>query len=398
MRAKLVIGATKGASMPSHLEIEAESQIVPVAEFPREFKRRWYTQLDTRFAMILLFSFVTQIGGLLLLRWGLKQDEQSLNGIHEKYARIFLENYVATDNAGSLFEKKKETFLFGVAEQLESAKDAFNSAAGSSSVSSSRQSAPSNTRFISSGPGSASNPAGRFVAGNRANDGGAGAPTGDLSADVSTQGLLGYIITSNASGRVNEELQSVFLQGDQQTRQLEGSLSNVRFVSQRTIEGNAHHASGAGGGGGQAKGSKREVSAMEMSSSFTPLEKASLSTIAKNTEVETMVPEALEKSGKKVATRKADAVARVVLAHNPTIQDCYKQALKREPSLKGKVVIRIAIAPNGSISDVQILQTTIHQDAMLNCMLNRIRRWNDFGESDPAVGVMTYRQTYVFGY
>ncbi|MDZ7264522.1 MAG: AgmX/PglI C-terminal domain-containing protein [candidate division KSB1 bacterium] len=383
--------------MHSHLEMEVDSQFVPVAEFPREFKRRWYAQLDARFVTILLLSFFLQVGGLLLLSSLLNPDQQSLHGIHEKYARIFLENYAATDNASSLFEKKKETFLYGVEDHLESALDASNPAAGSSSLGrASSQSAATDTRFISSGSASSSRQGGRFAAGSGGNNGSTGAAVDDLSSQVASEGLLGYIITGNGSGSVNEELRSVFAQGDLQSRQLEGSLANVKLVSHRTIESNGGGRSGTSGG--QAKGAKREVSAAEMSATFTPLEKASLTTIAKNTEVETMVPEALEKSGKKVAARKAEAVARVVLSHNLSIQDCYKQALKQEPALKGKVVVRFSITPSGSIADVQILQTTIHQESMLNCMMNRIRRWNDFGESDPAVGVMSYRQTYVFGY
>ncbi len=399
MRATFITGAMKEKHMRSHQELEMNSHLFPVAEFPREFKRRWYTQLDARFSIILLFTFFLQVGGLLLLRSWVNQDEQSLNGIHEKYARIFLENYAATDNTGSLFEKKKETFLFGVDDPVESETAALNPAAGSSSSGrASRRSATTNTRFVSSGSATASDIDNRFLPGNAGNNGSAGASAGDLSAEVASEGLLGYIITSDSRGRVSEELRSVFGSSGQPTQPLEASLGKVKFVSQRTIEVTGRGAGGASGGDGLVRGAKREVSAAEKSSSFAPLEKASLTTIPKNTEVETLVPEALEKSGKKVAARRADAVARVVLAHNPAIQDCYKQALKREPALKGKIVVRFSITPNGSISEVQILQTTIPQESLLNCMINRIRRWNDFGESDPTVGVMSYRQTYVFGY
>lgn len=383
--------------MRSHQELKMNSQLFPVAEFPREFKRRWYAQLDARFATILLFTFFLQVGGLWLLRSLVNRDEQSLNTIHEKYARIFLENYAAIHNTGNFFEKKKETFLFGVDDQLESETATLNPAAGSSSSGRASQWSATN-RFVSRGSATASDMANRFAAGSIKNNGSAGAAAGDLSAAVASEGLLGYIITSDGRGRVSEELRSVFGSSGQPTQPLEASLGKVKFVSQRTIEGNGRGGGGASGGDGLVRGAKREVSAAEKSSSFAPLEKANLSTTPKNTEVETLVPEALEKSGKKVAARRADAVARVVLAHNPAIQDCYKQALKQEPALKGKIVVRFSITPNGSVSEVHILQTTISQESLLNCMLNRIRRWNDFGESDPAVGVMSYRQTYVFGY
>jgi len=220
---------------------------------------------------------------------------------------------------------------------------------------------------------------------------------GELSDQVASQGLLQYIITSEGENGVNAELQEIFKQGELNARYLEGSLSHVKLTSYQKLEGNGSDAN-TKGNFGKARGAKSSVSVAEARSSFTPLEKANITTVAKNTELETSTISALEKSGKKITARKPESITRIVLSHNQAIQDCYKQALKKEPNLKGKVVIRFSITPDGGVDQVQILESTIDYEPMLTCMTNRIRRWNDFGESDPMLGALSYRQTYVFGF
>ena len=106
----------------------------------------------------------------------------------------------------------------------------------------------------------------------------------------------------------------------------------------------------------------------------------------------------MNRTGRKASARKAEQVTRIVLNHNRSIQDCYKQALKRKSDLKGKVVVRFSVTPAGIVEQVDVISSTIDYDPMISCIVNRIRRWNDFGESDISLGTVSYRQTYVFGY
>jgi hypothetical protein len=197
----------------------------------------------------------------------------------------------------------------------------------------------------------------------------------------------------------NENLNEIFTQADGNTRYLEGSLANVKFTNLK--QGNETGGSEAERSGAALrglKGSKSIVSKQEVQASLSPLEKASYLTVAKNTEIEESSLSVLNKTGSKAVARKAEQVTRVVLDHNRAIQDCYKQALKKQPDLKGKVVVRFSVTPEGRVDLVEVINSTIDYEPIIDCIVSRIRRWNDFGESDISLGTVSYRQTYVFGY
>ena len=102
--------------------------------------------------------------------------------------------------------------------------------------------------------------------------------------------------------------------------------------------------------------------------------------------------------GKKSDCRNSDEVSEVVNSHNAAIQYCYQRELKRNPDLKGKLVVRFVINPSGKVKDVKIISSTINNPRVERCVVNRIRRWDDFGAIDPAKGDATFRQVYTFGY
>lgn len=96
--------------------------------------------------------------------------------------------------------------------------------------------------------------------------------------------------------------------------------------------------------------------------------------------------------------RDPDDVQEVIFRHNKSIQYCYERQLKRNPNLKGKVTVRFTIAPSGRVTGVEILTSTLQNKSVERCIVNRIRRWNDFGAIDSSYGDTTIRQTYAFGY
>jgi TonB family protein len=102
--------------------------------------------------------------------------------------------------------------------------------------------------------------------------------------------------------------------------------------------------------------------------------------------------------GKTAGSRDQDAVAAVVAKHTSAIQYCYQRELKRSPNLKGKLVVRFVITPQGTVATVTIISSTLNNANVENCVVERIKRWDDFGAIDPAKGNTTIRQVYTFGY
>jgi outer membrane biosynthesis protein TonB len=70
-----------------------------------------------------------------------------------------------------------------------------------------------------------------------------------------------------------------------------------------------------------------------------------------------------------------DALARYVKARLKAIQNCYEKELKRNPSLKGKVVVRFSIKPSGRTGEIEIEENTLGNEAVGSCIRTVIRSW-----------------------
>ncbi|MBJ6765393.1 AgmX/PglI C-terminal domain-containing protein [Myxococcaceae bacterium JPH2] len=70
-----------------------------------------------------------------------------------------------------------------------------------------------------------------------------------------------------------------------------------------------------------------------------------------------------------------DALARYVKQRLKAIQNCYEKELKRNPSLKGKVVVRFSIKPSGRAGDIDVEENTLSNDAVGSCIRAVIRTW-----------------------
>ncbi|QSQ19414.1 AgmX/PglI C-terminal domain-containing protein [Pyxidicoccus parkwayensis] len=70
------------------------------------------------------------------------------------------------------------------------------------------------------------------------------------------------------------------------------------------------------------------------------------------------------------------ALARYVRSRLKSIQACYEKELKRNPNLKGKVVVRFVIKPSGRAGEVDIEENTLGNEAVGSCIRTTIRNWS----------------------
>jgi hypothetical protein len=378
----------------SFLDSTAHSQDFPTLwQFPKEFKRNWFKQLDARFMIILSLTFIFEVCMILFLLSLVKGNDRDMdiNSIQKRYAHLLMDKFVEdafTDEA-----TPEGTFLYGVPEEIDQMTLTSNSERNFEENTSTTFANDSRDAETSRDKRNTQSNAGQ-PSGSRTSDSRAGSSP-ELMGSIC---LLQYI--SDDKNNSSQELQEIFAQGDRNNLYLEGSLANVKLDGHITQGGASQGNAGSNAESyfSGLKGSKTSVSTAEVRSSVAPLEKATYSTVAKNTELEESSASVLNKTGRKAAARKAEHVTRIVLNHNRSIQDCYKQALKKKSDLKGKVVVRFAVTPGGTVEHVEVISSTIDYEPMIRCILNRIRRWNDFGESDISLGTVSYRQTYVFGY
>ena len=70
-----------------------------------------------------------------------------------------------------------------------------------------------------------------------------------------------------------------------------------------------------------------------------------------------------------------EALARYVRARLKAIQSCYEKELKRNPSLKGKMVVRFSITSSGRTGGIEVEENTLGNEAVASCIRTVIRSW-----------------------
>jgi len=87
-----------------------------------------------------------------------------------------------------------------------------------------------------------------------------------------------------------------------------------------------------------------------------------------------------------------ELIRRVIQEHASQIRYCYEQELQRDPKLEGKVVIRWIINADGRVSNPQVDSggTTLANDGVHRCMMDRIQSWEFPKPKGGGIAVITY--------
>jgi TonB family protein len=97
----------------------------------------------------------------------------------------------------------------------------------------------------------------------------------------------------------------------------------------------------------------------------------------------------------KATARSADAIEALINKHQDAIIDCYKRVARLNPNLKGSITVQFTIEPNGRVSAVRVIQSTLNNTKVESCITRRIRSWR-FQPIDPKEGRAIFRQKFVF--
>lgn len=181
----------------------------------------------------------------------------------------------------------------------------------------------------------------------------------DLQAKVAKTGLLKIIGAAGAGdGAFADVLGDSNKVGD-----VASALSGASGVNMATAEALA-----AGGARGSATGSAADIGSLGTGG-------------AKNVDLAEKGPAAIrgkvadaapEVESADIDRNKLNAFLRGRIR---AIQGCYEKELKRNPSLKGKVVVRFAITTGGRAAEIEIEQDTLGNDAVSSCIKTVIRGW-----------------------
>ncbi len=373
--------------------ILADKVILPREEtiiygFPKEFKKKWIQSIDFLFLKILIFTMIFEVGLIFFLTSVLKTTNRPVNveKIQKQYAHLLLDNLPEPVPEKLSAESAPPSNLIAVNDEAilpeESTGASETETANDVSISIPNRRGSGVTSFTQRRSG-----AGKTERSANA-----------MSRKVSQTGILRYIISSPNSG-YEEELKAVYASGDANAEILEKATEKMDIVRFRSAGAMFQPISAEQLNVlEKLKGTTVVVDAKEELRHLNQINKINLEDENKVEKLDYEHDELLHPAKPTAKVRTPEQVTKVIQSHARTIQDCYQQAVRRNPELKGKVTVRISVAPNGRVVDVQLVESTIQDAQMLRCILHRIRRWRDFGVINDEAGILNYRQSYVFGY
>jgi protein TonB len=97
----------------------------------------------------------------------------------------------------------------------------------------------------------------------------------------------------------------------------------------------------------------------------------------------------VQKGGSGKASRSVEEIRLVFERNKGSIYAIYNRLLREDPSLQGKVVVEMKIAPSGGVESVRILSSELKTPELESKLLARIRQF-DFGAKDVDVMIVSY--------
>ncbi|MBC7917338.1 MAG: TonB family protein, partial [Rhodoferax sp.] len=97
----------------------------------------------------------------------------------------------------------------------------------------------------------------------------------------------------------------------------------------------------------------------------------------------------VQRGGSGKASRSIEEIKLVFERNKGAIYAIYNRALREEPSLQGKVVLELKIAPSGQVLECRIVSTELKASELEAKLLARIRQF-DFGSKDVDQMVVTW--------
>lgn len=88
-------------------------------------------------------------------------------------------------------------------------------------------------------------------------------------------------------------------------------------------------------------------------------------------------------------SRSIEDIRRIFDANKGAIFAIYNRALRADPTLQGKVVLELVIAPSGQVTDVKVVASELADEALVAKIANRIRLF-DFGQRDVGITTINY--------
>ena len=375
-----------------------------IEKFPTEFKKNIFQSIDKTFLLILIVSIILNVGTVLVLERTVptEMSTRAIDRIQEQYAKILLKgetrsssyfqdrfesNYKLDSQLITGLNRWMDSFTENI---LETIKDLPELNKPVPKLATKETNLPSKEELGA---------ARKYATEKRL------ASREELEKKVSSVGLLG-LISSDARTIDREYVQDLLEYASENSTHLVQVLEKLNSIEVPRYGSNGYlkrlRADGASGEYSALKGGRTtaDEAVRKIVENVAPLKSVATKPMKKNVQYEQVPSSYLDKladAKTRKKTRSAQDVMRVVQSHTRALQDCYKQELRYDATVSGKIVVRFTVDTDGNVKYASLISSTLNSPRMEECIINRIKRWRNFPPCDPAVGDKTYRQSFSFG-
>lgn len=334
-----------------------------LAGFPKEFERNFWDSLDKRYYSILLVTFVVMYTFMFLLAsrdWQL--SEEDLSKLKEQVRQIVYEAEIIPAEEPEVKVTVLET---GGGEEEEISDEGQQRVSESTTERLQRQ---------------------RQSRASRA------AQTRQMEQDVAGSGILAIATAAGGGGGSGVEYGDV-LKG---LAEGAGGIGDVGQI----VEGTAGIAAASGSGqrtrvvkGGGYRGAGEGIGIDDLIEGEGVAGGASFKRQGNVT-----LGEDVELAGAAAGSgsRDAQSILSIINQNKTSVEYCYQKYLKLNPSLSGEIYLEIVISPEGRVTSVNVIRSTLGDKQLESCITRTVGRWRGFGKIDPSLGTVKTRFKYIF--
>jgi hypothetical protein len=365
----------------THIRTSDKPLLYAFDRFPKEFQKNWISLIDIRYLLIWTATFFIITISTVILHQQIDsvKEVQVVTEYHTNYAQLVFEPQIERNKNSETNNIKSNTSLNDIPFDINNSMKGIRAPVVSHTYSPGKKQGVINDGYLQKYNSLGKNSIESAPIENK--------PLNLLqiieSNETNTDPLIADLgsLTSHASKQLASSLSEIMKTSDMQTKlngdpttneyQLKGG--HITEASFKTVIGET--------------ATKQQIVYQNVTRSNTEME----------TVAETEIDQKLNSYDKQIA-RSPEQITSIIMSHNQSIQDCYKQILKQRSEIRGKIMLRFSVTPSGTIGNIEIINSTINDDGLVQCILRRIKRWNDFGTCDHKLGDIFYRQTYIFGY
>ena len=209
-----------------------------------------------------------------------------------------------------------------------------------------------------------------------------------MEQQIAGTGILG-VLSAGGSGGTGDAVVDVLGDAGGGAGDLNAVLANVGGLATASAAGQRSRLGSRGGG--------RTTGSADVNELIGGIGSAGSANIGRKGSIKMALQDArVSGKGTKSANRSGDAISREINKHNDAIEHCYKREAKLNPNLKGDVLIEFVIGFNGRIKKARIVSSSLRSKKVESCIQGRVRGWR-FKPIDRKEGDVTVRQKYIFG-